>query len=68
MNVDLLQNLMKQQNQTPNYIKKLRLNKNERETRDKKKEKEKAPSKSALLKLDISIKGPEAIQEYEVYG
>ena len=41
MNVDLLQNLMKQQNQTPNYIKKLRLNKNERETRDKKKEKEK---------------------------
>ena len=37
MNVDLLQNLMKHQNQTPNYIKKLRLNKNERETRDKKK-------------------------------
>lgn len=67
MNVDLLTNLMKQ-NQAPNYINKLKLKKNERDIKDKKREKEKLTPKSALLRLDIEIKGPAAIQEYEVYG
>lgn len=67
MNVDLLADLTKH-NQTQHFIHKLKLQKTEKDNNNKERRKNKESTKSHLLNLQISIRGPEALSEYEIYG
>ena len=66
MNVELMNNLMKNQF-APNYINKLKMKKMENAT-DKKKQPTKNSSTSRLLNLIVPIKPEEEMNNYEIFG
>ena len=57
MNAELINNLMTTQNNTPNYLNKLKIKKNERKVVKKK-----------ILNCNVEIKGEETIKFYEIFG
>lgn len=61
MNIDLMADLVKYP-QTPNYLHKLKVKKSEKDNKDKRRDRDNP--KSHMLHLDISIKGPESLNEY----